>query len=135
MRQTRVWVSLLLAAWLAGCATDVDLQGVHVDATALARQQSERHLSVDARVQQLYERVGRLAPAHEEMKRRVTQLTTTVDGVRVQLQRLQADVQETLRRAQRSAGKGEEVSAAQWEELQRRLDELEQQLHAITPGQ
>ncbi len=134
MRLARVWGSLVLASCLAGCATEVDLRGVHENTTALVRQQSERHLSVDARMQQLHDRLGQFAPAHAETKRRVTQLTTAVDGIRVQLQRLQADVQETLRRAQRSAGKGEDVSAAQWEELQRRLNDLEQQLHAISPA-
>jgi hypothetical protein len=125
---------LLLSGWLVGCATDTDLQGVQVDTALLARQQSERHQTMDVRMQQLNERVGRFTVSQEETQRGVARVAKTVDSLRVQLQRLQADVQETLHRVQRSDIKGEEISDAKLAAFENRLGEVEKQLRGNAPA-
>lgn len=134
MKQQVVCLSLLLASLHLGCATDTELQGAQVDAVTLARQQSERHQTVETRLQQLNDRVLKFGPSQEETRRSVSRLVTTVDDVRIQLQRLQADIQETLRRAQRSAGgAADPQSAAKLSEFDARLGELEKQLRTLAP--
>lgn len=133
MKQLGICLSVGLASLFLGCATDSDVQGMQVDAATLARQQSERHLSVDARVQQLSNRIQKFGPSQDETQRSVARLTKTVDEVRIQLQRLQTEIQETLRRAQRSAGSADPQAAARMTEFDARLGELEKQLRSLAP--
>lgn len=133
MKQQLACLSLLLVSLHLGCATETELQGVQVDAVTLARQQSERHLTMDTRLQQLNDRVQKFGPMQEETRRSVSRLASTVDEVRIQLQRLQADIQETLRRAQRNAGSADPQSAAKMSEFDARLGELEKQLRTLAP--
>ncbi|MBM3223642.1 MAG: hypothetical protein FJZ47_07565 [Candidatus Tectomicrobia bacterium] len=125
-----LWLSLLLPIWLMGCATDSDLQSIHADRLALERQATTRQQTVETRIQQLNERVMRLEPSQAATRREVAQVTAALDELRIQLQRLRGDVQETLRQAQRSAPGGAGASAAKLADWETRLNELEKQLGA-----
>ena len=132
MKRWFVFVSLLLANLLMGCARDTELQTLHADTSALRRQSSTRNRTVDAQVQQLSERVAQFEQAQTAARRDLARINAALDELRVQLQRLRGDAQEAQMQVQRGTrGGGEEVSAARLVNFETRLDDLEKQLRAL----
>jgi chromosome segregation ATPase len=126
-----VFVSLLLANLTMGCASDTELQALHADTSALQRQSSTRHRTVDVRVQQLSERVAQFEQAQTAARRDLARINAALDELRVQLQRLRGDAQEAQMQVQRGTRGGEESSAAWLANFETRLDDLEKQLRAL----
>jgi chromosome segregation ATPase len=132
MKRWFVLVSLLLPSLITGCASDSELQALHTDTSTLQRQSNTRHQTVEARVQQLSDRVAQFEQAQTAARRDLARIDAALDELRVQLQRLRGDAQETQIQAQRGArGGGEEVSAAKLANLAARLDDLEKQLRDL----
>jgi peptidoglycan hydrolase CwlO-like protein len=128
MKRALIVVSLILSGLMTGCASDTDLSAVQANTSALARQSSAYQQTAAARVQQLSNRVTQFEQSQAETRRDVARAAATVDELRVQLQRLQGDVQETEHLTQRgSTGRGE-ASAAEVVNFETRLHELEQKL-------
>jgi TolA-binding protein len=132
MKRFSVLVSLLLSGLIMGCASDADLHALQADTSVLARQNSTYSQTVAARVQQLNDRVIKFEQSEAETRREVAQAAATVDALRVQLQRLQGDVQETQHLEQRGPTSEEEVSAAEVANFETRLGEMERKL-GVTP--
>jgi chromosome segregation ATPase len=124
-------VSLLLSGLIAGCASDADLHAIQADTSGLQRQDSARHLTVEARVQQLNERVARFEQSQLAARRDLAQINATLDELRVQLQRVRGDVQETQIQAQRGRTGSEGVSASRLANFETRLGDLEKQLRDL----
>jgi outer membrane murein-binding lipoprotein Lpp len=131
MKRWFVFVSLLLANLILGCASDTELQTLHADTSALQRQSSTRHRTVDAQVQQLSERVAQFEQAQIAARRDLARINAALDELRVQLQRLRGDAQEAQMQVQRGSRGGEVVSAARLANFETRLDDLEKQLRAL----
>jgi len=131
MKRWFVFVILLLANLLMGCARDTELQTLHADTSALRRQSSTRNRTVDAQVQQLSERVAQFEQAQTAARRDLARINATLDELRVQLQRLRGDAQEAQMQVQRGSRGGEGVSAARLANFETRLDDLEKQLRAL----
>ena len=133
MKRWFVLVSLLLPGLITGCAHDTDLQALQADTSALARQSGDRHQTMEARVQQLSDRVAQFEPSQVATRRDLARITVTLDELRIQLQRLQGDIQETLHRVQRGMTDSAGVSATRLADFEIRLGELEKQLRVATP--
>jgi chromosome segregation ATPase len=131
MKRVLALVTLLLSGLIVGCASGTDLQALQADTAGLQRQNSERHLTVDARVQQLHERVTQFEQSQLAARRDLARINATLDELRVQLQRLRGDVQETQTQAQRGRTGSEGVSASRLANFETRLGELEKQLRAL----
>ena len=110
MKRMFVLVSLLLPG-LMGCASDKDLQAMRADAQALERQSSERQQTVEARLQSVNDRVAQFEKSQAEARRDLARTAATLDELRIQLQRLQGDIQETQHRVRRGTTGGEGISA------------------------
>jgi septal ring factor EnvC (AmiA/AmiB activator) len=132
MKRASILVSLLLSGLMAGCASDADLHALQEDTSALARQNSAYNQTVAARVQQLSDRVSQFEQSQAETRHEVARAAATVDELRVQLQRLQGDVQETQHLAQRGPTGEGGASAAEVANFETRLGEMERQL-GVTP--
>jgi septal ring factor EnvC (AmiA/AmiB activator) len=132
MKRASILVSLLLSGLMAGCASDADLHALQEDTSALARQNSAYNQTVAARVQQLSDRVSQFEQSQAETRHEVARAAATVDELRVQLQRLQGDVQETQHLAQRGPT-GEGTSAAEVANFETRLGEMERKLGVPSP--
>jgi TolA-binding protein len=134
MKRSSILVSLLLSGLTTGCASDSDLHALQTDTTVLARQNSAYNQTVTARVQQLSDRVTQFEQSEAETRREVARAAATVDELRVQLQRLQGDIQETQHLEQRgSTGEGE-ASAAEVANFETRLGEMERKLGVAPPA-
>jgi hypothetical protein len=133
MRQWYVLMSLLLPILLTGCANDQDLRVLQANTSALQRQSSALHQTMASRLQQLSDRIARSAQSQAEIRRDVAQAAATLDELRVQLQRLQGDIQETQHLMQRGVTEGVGVSATTPSEVETRLRALEKQLGVATP--
>ena len=131
MKRVLVLVSLLLSGLIAGCASGTDLHVLQADTSGLQRQNSERHQTVEARVQQLSERVAQFEQSQLAARRDLARINATLDELRVQLQRLRGDVQETQIQAQRGTTGGEGVSASRLANFETRLGDLEKQLRVL----
>ena len=131
MKRWFVFVSLLLANLIMGCASDTELQALHADTSALQRQSSTHHQTVEARVQQLSDRVAQFEQAQTAARRDLARINAALDELRVQLQRLRGDAQEAQMQVQRGTRGGEESSAAWLANFETRLDDLEKQLRAL----
>jgi chromosome segregation ATPase len=131
MKRVLALVTLLLSGLIVGCASGTDLQALQADTAGLQRQNSERHLTVDARVQQLHERVVQFEQSQLAARRDLARINATLDELRVQLQRLRGDVQETQTQAQRGRTGSEGVSSSRLANFETRLGELEKQLRAL----
>jgi len=131
MKRWFILVSLLVPNLLMGCARDTELQALHADASALQRQSSTRYQTVEARVQQLNERVAQFEQAQTAARRDLARINAALDELRVQLQRLRGDAQEAQMQVQRGTRGGEEVSAARLTNFETRLDDLEKQLRVL----
>jgi chromosome segregation ATPase len=131
MERWFVSVSLLLANLIMGCASDTDLQALHANTSALQHQSSTRHQTVEARVQQLGDRVAQFEQAQTAARRDLARINAALDELRVQLQRLRGDAQEAQMQVQRGTRGGEEVSAARLTNFETRLDDLEKQLRVL----
>jgi chromosome segregation ATPase len=131
MKHWFVLVSLLLSGLIIGCASDKELQAVQADTISLQRQSRAQHQTVEARVQQLSDRVSQFEQAQTAARRDLARINAALDELRVQLQRLRGDAQETQIQAQRGTRGGEGVSAATLANLEARLDDLEKQLRAL----
>jgi tol-pal system protein YbgF len=130
MKRVFVLVSLLLPGLMMGCASDRDLQAVRADAQALERQSSERQQTVEVRLQNVSDRVAQFEKSQAEARRDLARTAATLDELRIQVQRLQGDIQETQHRVRRGTTGGEGVSAAKLADFETRLGELEKQLPA-----
>ena len=128
MKQVFVLVSLLLSGLVTGCASDRELQTVRADTQALERQNSERQQTVEARLQNVSDRVARFEKAQQEAGRNLAQTVADLNELRTQLGRLKGDIEETRQRMRRGATGGEGVSAAKLAEFETRLGDVERQL-------
>src|SRR5436309_11065035 len=126
MKCVFVLVSLLLPS-LMGCASDRDLQAVRADAQALERQSSERQQTVEARLQNVSDRVAQFEKSQAEARRDLARTAATLDELRIQFQRLQGDIQETQHRVRRGTPGGEGISGTKLSDFETRLGELEKQ--------
>jgi chromosome segregation ATPase len=131
MKRWLVLANLLLFGLIIGCASDKDLQLLQADTTSLQRQSSTHHQTVGARVQQLSDRVTQFEQAQAAARRDLARINAALDELRVQLQRLRGDAQETQTQMQRGTRDGEELSAATLANLEARLNDLEKQLNAL----
>jgi outer membrane murein-binding lipoprotein Lpp len=131
MKRWFVLGSLLLSGLIAGCASDTDLHVLQADTSILQRQNSERHQTVEARVQQLSERVAQFEQSQLAARRDLARINATLDELRVQLQRLRGDVQETQIQAQRGTTGGEGAAASRLTNFETRLGDLEKQLRVL----
>ena len=130
MKRVFVLVSLLLPGLMMGCASDKDLQAVRADTQALERQSSERQQTVEARLQNVSDRVAQFEKSQAETRRDLARTAATLDELRIQLQRLQGDIQETQHRVRRGTTGGEGISATKLADFETRLSELEKQFPA-----
>jgi septal ring factor EnvC (AmiA/AmiB activator) len=133
MKRWFVLVSLLLHGLITGCARDTDVRALQADTSALGRQSSERHQTVEVRLQRLSDSVAQFEQSQAETRRNVARVAATLDELRVQLQRLQGDIQETQHQVQRGTPGGERISAMKLADFETRLRELEKQLGVATP--
>jgi len=133
MKRWFVLVSLLLHGLITGCARDTDLRALQADTAALGRQNSARRQTVEVRLQRLSDSITQFEQAQAETRRNLAQVAATLDELRVQLQRLQGDIQETQHQVQRGTTGGEKISAMKLADFETRLRELEKQLGASTP--
>jgi chromosome segregation ATPase len=131
MKQWLVLVSLLWSSLVIGCASDKEMQALQADTTTLQRQSSTRHQTVATRVQQLSDRVAQFEQAQTAAQRDLARINAALDELRVQLQRLRGDAQETQIQVRRGTPGSEEVSAARLANFEARLDDLEKQLRAL----
>jgi len=125
-------VKVLLPVLLAGCATQTDVQAVRADTVALERQGSAQRQTVEARVQQLSDRLTQVEHAQAATRRDLAQVTAMLDEVRIQLQRVQGALEETQHQLQQAVPAGERVTATQLTQLDMRLRALAKQL-AVAP--
>lgn len=132
MKRFLVLMSLILPVLMAGCARDTDLHALQADTSALAQQSSARQQTVEARVQQLRDRVAQFEQSQAETRRDMARAAATLDELRIQLQRLQGDIQEVQHLVQRGPTGSEEVSATKLADFETRLRDLEQQL-SVSP--
>lgn len=128
MQRALIGVCLIVSGLMTGCASDTDLSALQANTSALERQSSTNQRTAAARVQQLSDRVTQFEQSQAQTRRDVARAAATVDELRVQLQRLQGDVQETVHLSQRGSTGGEEASAAEVANFATRLHELEQKL-------
>jgi outer membrane murein-binding lipoprotein Lpp len=132
MKRWFVFTVLIFSGLFIGCASDKSLQAVQADTTALQRQSSTHHQTAAARVQQLSDRVSQFEQAQTAARRDLARINAALEELRIQLQRLRGDAQETQIQAQRGTrGGSEEVSAAKLANFEARLDDLEKQLQAL----
>lgn len=127
MKHIAVLVSLILPGLVAGCMSDRELQSLRADSSALERQNFDRQQGSESRYQNLNDRVAQFEKNQAETRRDLARVTATLDELRVQLQRLQGDIQETQYRARRGAS-GEAGSGAKGADVETRLGDLEKQL-------
>jgi len=127
MKRLFVLVSLLLLGLMTGCVSDQDLRTVRADTQALERQSSERQQTVEARLQSVSDRVAQFEKSQADTRRDLARTAATLDELRIQLQRLQGDIQETQHRARRGTTGGEGVSMPKLADLETRLGDLEKQ--------
>jgi tol-pal system protein YbgF len=130
MKRVFVLVSLLLPSLIMGCASDRDLQAMRADAQALERQSSERQQTAEARLQSVNDRVAQFEKSQAEARRDLARTAATLDELRIQLQRIQGDIQETQYRVRRGTTGGEGISATKLADFETRLSELEKQTSA-----
>src|SRR2546426_2762967 len=130
MKRLFVLVSLLLPGLMMGCASDQSLQAVRADTQALERQSSERQQTVEARLQNVSDRVAQFEKSQAEARRDLARTAATLDELRIQLQRIQGDIQETQYRVRRGTTGGEGISATKLADFETRLSELEKQFPA-----
>ena len=128
MKCVFVLVSLLLPGLMTGCASDKDLQAVRADAQALERQSSEHQQTVEARLQNVSNRVAQFEKSQADTRRDLARTAATLDELRIQLQRFQGDIQETQHRVRRGTTGGEGVSTTKLADFETRVGALEQQL-------
>jgi len=128
MKRLFVLVSLLLPGLMMGCASDQSLQAVRADTQALERQSSERQQTVEARLQNVSDRVAQFEKSQTDTRRDLARTAATLDELRIQLQRLQGDMQETQHRVRRGTTGGEGVSTTKLADLETRLGDLEKQV-------
>jgi outer membrane murein-binding lipoprotein Lpp len=83
MKQMFVLVSLLLSGLIVGCASDTDLHAIQADTSGLQRQNTQRHQTVEARVQQLGERVAQFEQSQLAARRDLARINATLDELRV----------------------------------------------------
>ena len=133
MKRSSILVGLLLSSLMAGCASDSELYALQADTAALVRQSNAYNQTVAARVQQLSDQVTQFEQSQAETRREVARAAATVDELRVQLQRLQGDVQETQHLEQRGPTGAGEASAAEVANFETRLGEMERTLGVPPP--
>src|SRR3989441_10411732 len=130
MKRLFLVLGLLLPGLMMGCASDQSLQAVRADTQALERQSSERQQTVEARLQNVSDRVAQFEKSQADTRRDLARTAATLDELRIQLQRLQGDIQETQHRVRRGTTGGEGISATKLADFETRLSELEKQFPA-----
>ncbi len=133
MTQGRVWAGLLLPVLMMGCARDRDLQAMQAAMVAFEWQNNTSHQTVEARVQQVSDRLTELEHTQAETRQAVAQMATTLDGLRLQLQRIQGAVQKTKHQVHRGARKSARDAAVRVANIERRLRALTTRLHMSSP--
>ena len=128
MTRCGVGVRLLLPVLMLGCARDTELPAVQADMVAVEWQSRTRYQTVEARMQELSDRLTQVEHAQVEIRRTTAQGMATLDALWIRLQHLQGEVQKVQRRAQRSPTAGERVAAARLAHWERRLRTLAKQL-------
>jgi len=88
MKRFLVLVSMLLLGLMPGCVSNSDLHVLQADTSALARQSSAHEQTVEARVQQLRDRVAQFEQSQAETRRDAARVADTLDTLRSQLQSL-----------------------------------------------
>ena len=127
MKRWFVLVSLLLPGLIVGCASDSDVRALRTDTLVLERQRSELQQTVEARLQTVGDRVAQFEKTQAETRRELARTTATLDELRIHMQRLQGDIQETQHRVRRGTN-GETGSSTKLADMETRLNALEQQL-------
>jgi chromosome segregation ATPase len=131
MKRWFVLVSLLWPSLIMGCARDTELQALHADTAALQRQGSAQYRTVEARVQQMSDRVAQFEQAQSAARHDLARIDAAVDELRVELERVRGDAQEAQIQVQRGTPGGEEVDAARLADFEARLNDLEKQLRDL----
>src|SRR5574341_1895605 len=99
-------VSLLLPVLMTGYAQSTEGQAVRATMGVVERQSHVQHQPVEARVQQLSDRLTQIEHEHAVTRRDLALVTAKIEEVRGQLHRLQGAIEETKRQAQRGTAEG-----------------------------
>lgn len=132
MKQWLGMVSLLLPVLMAGCAPQDEVHALRTNTVALERQSSAQRQAVDARVQQLSDRLTQVEQAQAATRRDIAQVAATLDEFRGHLQRLRGAIQETEHQTQRSTTEADGASATRLTNVESRLRALAKRL-AVAP--
>jgi len=132
MKQWLGMVGLLLPVLMAGCTPQNEVHTLRAHTVALERQSSAQRQTVDARVQQLSDRLTQVEQAQAATRRDLARIAATLDEFRGHMQRLQGAIQETERQTQRSTTQGEGGSSTRLANVENRLRALAKRL-AVAP--
>lgn len=127
MKQWYALIGWLLLAVVAGCASQQELQTLRADVQALERQRSPRENTIEQRLQTLGDQLARLEQSQGDSRRELAQAVASTQELRVELQRLRGEVQETRQQMKRglTASPERDVMATKLAELQTRLGAVE----------
>jgi tol-pal system protein YbgF len=117
----------LLFATLVGCASQQDVQTLRADLQAMERQRSPREHDLEQRLQVVSDQLGRVEQSQIDSRRELAQTVAATQELRVELQRLRGEVQETRQQMKRgfTATPERETMSTKLAELQTRLETLE----------
>lgn len=130
MKRWFVLVSLLLSGLIIGCASDTEVHKLQADASSLQRQSGTHYQTMEAKLQQLGDRVAKFEQAQAATRRDVAQAAAQADELRNQVRRLQGEVQETQHQAQGGTAGDAGSAAPKLANVETRIRTLEQQLPA-----
>lgn len=128
MQRWCVLMYLFLSVLLTGCASNQDLRAIQADTSALEHQSRAHHQTIESQLQQLSDRVAQGEQSQAEIRRNVARAGATLDELRLQVQRLQGDIQETQHLMQRGMTEGVGRSTTTLADVETRLRALEKQL-------
>jgi ABC-type transporter Mla subunit MlaD len=130
MKRCFVLLSLLLSGLIIGCASDTEMYKLQADTSSLQRQSGTYQQTMEAKLQQLGDRVAKVEEAQAATRRDIAQAAAQADELRNQVRRLQGEVQETQHQAQRGAAASEGGTSPKLANVETRIKTLEQQLPA-----
>jgi tol-pal system protein YbgF len=125
MKSWYVELGSLCAAFLVGCASQQDIQALRADVQALERQRSPRN-DAEQRLQAVGEQLARVEQSQLDARRELAQTVAATQELRVELQRLRGEVQETRQQMKRGF-----TSTPERETLSTKLAELQTRLEAL----
>src|SRR5262245_36735315 len=123
-------VSLLFPVLMIGYAQGTAGQAVRGNLGVVERQSPVQYQLVEARVQQLSDRLTQIEHAHAATRRDLAQVAAKIEEVRSQVHRLQGALEETKRQAQRGTAEGS--AATRLTKIDSRLRALAKRL-AVAP--